>query len=510
MSKIREILKFKFDMNLSIRDIASATNGSKSAVANVLDRANATGLTIDELLSLGDKTLGATLYPPAPSCREKIEPNLEYIYQELKKPSVTLMLLWEEYKRTHPDGLMYTQYCQRYRDFKKANQITMHKEHKAGEEMEVDWAGKTLAYKDLLTKTDKKAYIFVSVLPASSYPFVRAYENMKLKNWIDAHIRAFEFYCGTPKILVPDNTKTAVLKADLYEPEINRTYAELALHYNIAIIPARARRPKDKAADEGMVKIVSQRILAALRNRQFFSLADINAAISEELEKLIQRPFQQIPGNRRDAFLAVDKPALAQLPLTRYEYAKWLDARVGQNYHVEFSGHFYSVLYVYSNEMVSLRVTDTTLEIFSERERIGIHTIKENSPYDRYTTLPEHMPEEHRAVMNHPTEYYLDWADNIGTNAKRYIGEVIAQKDFPQEAHKACKAILRTCDGYAHIRSEELFAEAYDRSIFDYKYFKMLSRQYLEREKETTGDEKVIRHDNIRGTRAYTGGGCNA
>ena len=509
MSKIREILKIKCDMNLSIRDIASATSGSKSAVANILDRAKASGLTLCELLVLGDKALVAKLYPAVPPCREKIEPNLEYIYQELKKPGVTLMLLWEEYKRKHSDGLMYTQYCQRYRDFKKANQITMHKEHKAGEEMEVDWGGKNLTYKDPITKTDKKAYIFVSVLPASSYPFVRAYGNMQLKNWIDAHIRAFEFYGGTPKILVPDNTKTAVLKADRYEPETNRTYKEMATHYNIAIIPARAGKPRDKGADEGMVKIVSQRILAAVRNRQFFSLADINAALAEELEKLIQRPFQKISGNRQDAFLAVDKPALTQLPSTRYEYARWLDARVGSDYHVDLDGHFYSVSYAYSNEMVSLRVTDTTLEIFNERERIGIHTIKENSPYDRYTTLPEHMPEEHRAVMNHPTEYYLEWADNIGPNAKRYIEEVLTQKGFPQEAHKACRAILRTCEGYSDARSEELFVEAYDRSIFTYKYFKMLSRQYLEQESKTTG-ERVIKHANIRGIEAYAGGGCDA
>lgn len=511
MSKVREILKFKRDMNLSIRDIASATGGSKSAVADVMKRAKATGLTIDELLPLEDKALVAKLYPPAPLSREKVEPNLEHIYQELKKPNVTLMLLWEEYKSKNPDGLMYTQYCQRYRDFKKSNQITMHKEHKAGEDMEVDWAGKTLTYKDPITKTIKKAFIFVSVLPASSYPFVRAYENMKLKNWIDAHIRAFEFYGGTPKILIPDNTKTAVLKVDRYDPVLNRTYKEMAMHYNIAIIPARAGKPKDKGADEGMVKIVSQRILAALRNRQFFSLADINTAISEELEKLIMRPFQKIPGNRRDAFLAVDQPALAQLPSTRYEYAKWLDARVGSNYHVEYNDHFYSVLHIYSNEIVSLRVTDTTLEIFIGQERIQVHTIKENNPYDRYTTIPEHMPEKHLAVMNHPTEYYLQWADNIGPNAKRYIEEVLAQKDFPQEAHKACRSILRTCEGLPDTRSEKLFVEAHERGLFNYKYFKMLSRQYLEQEELASSDyEKIIKHDNIRGSGVHAEGDYHA
>ena len=206
MAKVREILKLKLDMQLSVRDIELATGISKSAVASTLSKAKATGLRFDELLSLEDKALVAKLYPPIPTSKEKDEPNLEYVYQELKKPNVTLMLLWEEYKSKHPNGLMYTQFCERYREFKKANQITMHKEHKAGESMEVDWAGKSLWYKNVKTKTDQKASIFVSVLPASSYPFVRAYDDMTLRNWIDAHIRAFEFYGGTPKVLIPDNT----------------------------------------------------------------------------------------------------------------------------------------------------------------------------------------------------------------------------------------------------------------------------------------------------------------
>lgn len=506
MTIVREILRLKHDMELSIRDIAIATGGSKSSVANVLNKAKTTGLTLSELLNLEDKTLVAKLYPPAPPSQDKIEPNLEYIYQELKKPGVTLMLLWEEYKSKHPDGLMYTQFCERYRSFKKANQITMHKEHKAGESMEVDWAGKSLLYKDPWAKKDKKAYIFVSVLPASSYPFVRGYEDMTLKNWIDAHIRAFEFYGGTPKVLIPDNTKTAVLKADRYDPVHNQTYREMASHYSIAIIPARPGKPRDKGADEGMVKIVSQRILAALRNRQFFSIAEINTALSEELEKLIRRPFKKIKGNRRDAFQAIDKPALTPLPRSRYEYASWLNARVGSDYHVAYNGHFYSVPYDYINKMVSLRVAGTTIEVFNERERIGVHTIESN-PNNRYITITEHMPKEHRAVMNHPTEYYIELAADIGPNAKRYIEEVLNQRQYPQEAHKTCKALLNTCEGLAKARAEELFAEALTRKIFKYKYFKMLSRQYFEQKSTPPDHDRVIEHSNIRGLDAYAGGG---
>ncbi len=510
MTKVREILKLKHDMQLSVRDIELATGISKSAVASTLTKAKETGLRFDELLSLEDKALVAKLYPSTPTSKEKAEPNLEYIYQELKKPNVTLMLLWEEYKSKYPNGLMYTQFCERYRDFKKSNQITMHKEHKAGESMEVDWAGKSLWYKNIKTKTDQKAYIFVSVLPASSYPFVRAYDDMTLKSWMDAHIRAFEFYGGTPKVLIPDNTKTAISKTDNYDPVCNQTYKEMASHYSIAIIPARPAKPKDKGADEGMVKIVSQRILAALRNRQFFSLADINTAISEELEKLIQRPFQKIPCNRQDAFLAIDKPALTALPSSRYEFASWFNARVGSDYHVECNGHFYSVPYVYANKMVSLRVTDTTIEIFDDYKRICVHTVKGNTLFERYTTIVEHMPEEHRAVMSHPTEYYVDRAENIGPNAKRYIEEILSQKNFPQEAHKTCNSTLKICEELPKERAEELFMEALDKNIFKYKYFKMLSRQYFENNTKPPKQDRIINHQNIRGVKAYKGGGYRA
>jgi transposase len=206
-----------------------------------------------------------------------------YVFLEMKKRSVTLMLLWEEYKENHPDGIMYTQFCDRYRNFKKNNQISMHKEHKAGEEIEVDWAGDTMSYVDRNTGEIKPAYIFVSVLPASAYPFAYAFEDMKIPNWIDAHVRAYEYFGGVPKVTIPDNTKTAVIKPDLIDPMLNKSYNEMATHYRTTIIPARAGKPKDKAADENMVGNVSRRIIAALRNRQFFSIHEINQAISEDL-----------------------------------------------------------------------------------------------------------------------------------------------------------------------------------------------------------------------------------
>ncbi|MHC1720893.1 MAG: IS21 family transposase [Clostridiaceae bacterium] len=341
MSKVKETLRLKFEVGLSLRNIAASCNCGKSTVDDVLKRAQ--NANISWPCDLNDKELLSLIYPPAEARKKAAEPDLNYIFSEMKRKNVTLMLLWEEYKRDNPDGLMYTQFCERYRSFKKINQITMHIEHKAGEEMQVDWAGSTIPYIEPSTGEEKQAYIFVSVLPASAYPFIYAYGDMKLPNSIDAHVRAFEHYGGVPRVIIPDNTKTAVKSPDLVDPRLNTSYIEMARHYGTALIPARPRKPKDKAADENMVGNVSRRIIAAIRNHQFFSLLEVNQAIQAELHKFIIRPFQKLEGNRQTAFEAIDKPALKPLPTTRYEYADWANAKIAFNYHVEYQGFFYSV-----------------------------------------------------------------------------------------------------------------------------------------------------------------------
>ena len=331
MLKAREILRLRKG-GLSLRDIAKSTGCGKTTVSEVLSRAE--NADISYPIDLSDKELMSKLYPPAVKTPSFPEPDMKYVFSEMRKKHVTLMLLWEEYKETYPQGLMYTQFCSRYRQFKKANKLTMHIEHKAGEEVQVDWAGSRVPYIDIATGELRAAYIFVAVLPASSYPFVYAYVDRKLANWIDAHIRAFEYFGGVPAILVPDNIKTAVITPDVKDPELNRSYNDMARHYGIAIVPARSRKPKDKASDENMVGNVSRRILAPLRNVKFFSVYEINQAIKLELKKFINRPFAKMEGNRITAFKTIDKPALAPLPAQRYQYCKWKEARVAYNYHI--------------------------------------------------------------------------------------------------------------------------------------------------------------------------------
>ena len=506
MLKTREILRLKNEVGLSLREIAQACNCGKTTVSEILKRAEKAGITWP--IEISDKQLMSLLYPPAETRKSPSEPDMEYVFHEMKKKNITLMLLWEEYKEKHPDGIMYTQFCDRYRKFKKDNKISLHKEHKAGEEMEVDWAGDTITYVDTHTGELKPAYLFVAVLPASSYPFVYAYGDTKIANWIDAHVRAYEYFGGVPKITIPDNTKTAVIKPDGVDPLLNKSYHEMARHYRTTIIPARAGKPKDKAADENMVGNVSRRIIAALRNRQFFSLHEINQAIAGELEKLINRPFQKMDGNRKTAFEKIDKPCLQPLPAKRYEYSDWKETKVAFNYHVEYEGFFYSVHYSYVNRPCSVRATSKTIEVYIGSERVAAHPRNYN-PFKRYTTLEEHMPDEHKAVYGWSTERFLLWADNIGLNTRELIQRVLKSSKHPVQSYRACMGIMRLCKNYPAEIMETASREALDKNVCSFKYFNIILKQIVANHSIETND-RIIKHENVRGNKAYTGGGIHA
>ncbi len=506
MLKAREILRLKHEVGLSLREIARTCSCGKSTVAEVLERAEKARITWP--IDYSDMQLMSLLYPPVRSKTSPPEPDLEYIFGEMKKKGVTLMLLWEEYKEQHPDGIMYTQFCDRYKNFKKSNQISMPKEHKAGEEMEVDWAGQTIAYVDRESGEIKPAYLFVAVLPASSYPFAYAYEDTKTANWIDAHVRAYEYFGGVPKVTIPDNTKTAVVKSDLVEPILNKSYQEMARHYRTTIIPARPRKPKDKAADENMVGNVSRRIIATLRNRQFFSLYDINQAIKEELEKFVHRPFQRIEGNRLTAFENIDKPALRPLPAVRYEYSEWKETRVPSNYHVDYDGFFYSVPYSHINQPCSVRATSTTIEIYIDSQRVAAYSRNYNL-FKRYTTLPEHMPENHKVISGWNSEQFLSWAEKTGPHTREFIKRILDSQEYPIQNYRTCMGIMRWSKSYPQEVIEAASWEALDKNIYSSKYFSMILKTIAP--KATERDiEKIITHDNLRGNNAFLRGGINA
>ena len=503
MLKTREILRLKHEVGLSLREIGQSCNCGKSTVSEILERAEKAGISWP--IDLSDKQLVSLLHPSVGQKKTPPEPDLETIFYEMKKKSVTLMLLWEEYKAKHPDGIMYTQFCERYRSFKKQNQLTIHIEHKGGEEVQVDWAGQTLSYTDPETGEIKKVNIFVAVLPASAYPFVHAYEDMKLANWLDAHANAYEYFGGVPKVTIPDNTKTAVTTADRVDPVLNKSYSEMARHYRTTLVPARAGKPKDKAADENMVGNVSRRILAALRNHQFFSLAEINQAIAEEVEKFIKRPFQKLEGNRKTAFEQIDKPFLQALPARRYEYADWKEAKIGFNYHVEYEGFFYSVHYSHAGQRCSIRATSHIIEIYRGSERVGACARNYNK-FSRYTTLPEHMPEQHKAVFGWNSERFLSWAEKIGSNTKELIRHILQSREYPVQTYRTCMGVMRIAKLYpAHVM-ESASREALDKKTYSYKYLALIAKQHSVN-MPRQNPEVIVKHDNVRGISAYAGGG---
>ncbi|MDF9410093.1 IS21 family transposase [Pelotomaculum isophthalicicum JI] len=506
MLKAKEILRLKHEVGLSLREIGKSCNCGKTTVSEVIERANNAGITWP--IELNDKQLLSLLYPPANNKNTVPEPDMEYVFYEMKKKSVTLMLLWEEYKEKHPNGIMYTQFCERYRKFKKANQLTMHIEHKAGEEMQVDWAGQTMSYVEPETGEIKTAYLFVAVLPASAYPFVHAYGDTKLPNWIDAHVRAYEYFGGVPKVTIPDNTKTAVITPDRVDPVLNKSYNEMARHYHTTLVPARAGKPKDKAAGENIIGNVSRRIIAALRNRQFFSLYEINQSLREELAKFIQRPFQKMEGNRLTAFEKIDKLFLQPLPSTRYEFADWKETKVQFNYHAEYDGFFYSVHYSYVGQPCSVRATSKTIEIYIAGERVAAYPRNYNR-YKRYTTQPEHMPEEHKVVSGWSSERFLSWAKTIGPYTRELIKSVLESREYPVQTYRACMGIIRLSKSYTPEALEKASQEALAKRTYSYKYFSIILKQVTAKAAETKA-EKIIQHANVRGSRAYAGGGIHA
>jgi transposase len=505
MLKAKEILRLD-RAGLSLRDIAQSTSCGKTTVSEVLGRAKESKISWP--IDLNDKELVSLLYPPALKPSTMPEPDMEYVFYEMKKKSVTLMLLWEEYKETYSHGLMYSQFCSRYRDFKKTNKLTMHIEHKAGEEMQVDWAGYTVPYIDRQTGEAKVAYVFVAVLPASAYPFVYAYDDRKLVNWIDAHVRAFEYFGGVAAVLIPDNVKTAVITPDVTDPVLNRSYNDMANHYGIAIVPARSRRAKDKAADENMVGNVSRRILAPLRNIKFFSIYEINQAIEAQLQKFIKRPFAKMEGNRITAYEKIDKPALRPLPGQRYEYCDWKEARIAYNYHVEYEKFYYSTHYSYAGSPCFVRATKDTIEVFVDSVRIAAHKRNYNKS-KRYTTNPEHMAEAHKAVSGWSTDRFISWAESIGPNTGEFVKKVLSASDYPVQSYRSCMAIMSHAKETSNEDMETASGRALDLEIYSCKYFKMLVKKEGVKSQKAE-PEKIIAHSNLRGKNAYAGGGINA
>jgi transposase len=404
----------------------------------------------------GRETAESVLRTAAPSPYHK-EPDFEAVHREMGKSGVTLSLLWNEYsaecRKKGEIPFMYTQFCKRYRDYAVIHKATMHIERKPGEQMEVDWAGQTMNLTDNITGDAIPVYIFVSVLPYSGYAYAEGFITRNQENWIAAHVNAYNHFGGVTRILEPDNLKTGVDRIEWYTPVINKNYHDMAEHYGTAVIPARVRKPKDKPSVEGAVGVISTWIIAALRNWRFFTLRELNEAISEKLGEFNGKPFQKKPGSRQSVFFECEQPLLQPLPDRPFELAEWKICVVAYNYHVSVDKMFYSVPYEYIKQKVDVRLTRSTVEVFSGSDRVASHVRKYGHP-GQYTTIESHMPEDHIKYTQWNAERYLSWARSIGENTVAVTKAILSSRKVEQQTYRACTALLKLSDKYSAPRLE--------------------------------------------------------
>jgi transposase len=420
-------------------------------------------------------------------------PDVEYIHKEMAKSGVTLSLLWNEYCEScriiKEIPFMYTQFCRYYREYANVTKATMHIDHKPGEKLEVDWAGQKAAIIDSDTGKLIDAYIFVAVLSCSQYAYVEAFTSQNQESWIIAHVNAYSFFGGATRILVPDNLKTGVERVSWYTPVINKVYHEMSEHYGTAVIPARVRKPKDKPNAEGAVGVISTWIIAALRRQEFFSLRELNEAIREKLHEFNSKPFQKKPGSRLSTFLEEEKHALLPLPAAPYELATWKIATVQYNYHICVDKMNYSVPYEYIKHKVDVRITRNVIEVFFNNHRICSHS-KLHGREGQYSTIVEHMPEDHKKYLLWNSERFISWAKSVGLNTTIAVKSILSRHKIEQQGYKSCMALLKLADKYAVNRLEAACEKALSYTPSpSYKSIETILK---------TGQDKVVKEEPIK------------
>jgi transposase len=422
------------------------------------------------------------------------------LHQELQSHKhLTRQLLWEEYRQAHPEGYGYSRFCELYQQWRQRQEVVLRQTHWAGEKLFVDWAGDTVPIHDPTTGEVRPAAVFVAVLGASSYTFALAAPSQELPHWIGAHVAAFEFFGGVTELVVPDNCRTGVHRACRYEPDLNPTYQEMASHYGVAVVPARPYKPRDKAKAESGVLLVERWILAALRKRRFFSLAELNQAIAELLEGLNQRPFRKREGSRASLFAALDQPVLRPLPAERYQFGAWQRARVNIDYHVEVDRHYYSVPYPLTGQAVEVRLSATTVEIFHRSVRVASHA----RSYQAYqaTTVAEHRPKSHQKHLEWTPSRLIEWARTVGPATAGLFEQILASKPHPEMGYRSCLGVLRLARQYSLERVEAAAKRALHLRACSYQSVKSMLERQLDRLplEQTPAPRVPLEHPNLRG-----------
>jgi len=507
LRKIKEVLRLKYDCSISEREIARSCQVSRSTVADYIRRAAAAKLNWTEASSLTQTQLEERLFPNehVPSTVKRPAPDCEYIYNELRtyrKFNLTLSQLWLEYKQSHADGYQYTQFCEHYWRWRKKLDYVMRQEHRGGEKLFIDYSD-GLSIVDTVTGEFITTQLFLAVWGASNNTYAEATLSQTLPDWIGSHRRAFEYFCFVPRVLVPDNLKSGVSKACKYEPELNPTYSDMAEHYGCAVLPARPRKPRDKAKVENGVLVAQRWILAVLRHRTFYSLAELNAAISECLERLNNRPMRKLKKSRRELFETLDQPNALPLPQKPYEYAEWSKAKVQLNYHIEVDHHYYSVPYQLLHERIDIRLTATIVEAFHKGDRVTAHVRLYTK--NGYTTLPEHMPPSHRYYAEWNPSRFIQWAGKTGEATARLVEKVLSTRPYPEQGYKACLGIINLTRDYEPVRVEAAARRALEFNSCSYRSMKAILSAGLDRHDNGAQPALpgLLPHQNIRGQEYY-------
>lgn len=499
MRKIREVLRLKFEARLSDSAIARAIGSARSTVQGCVRRANEAGLGWPLPEALDEAALQATLYQREVPLSRSPPPDFAKLQAELKRPGVTRLLLWQEYKAVHPDGWQYSVFCDQYRRWLGNQDLVLRQHHKPGDKCFVDYAGQTVGVIDRATGEVRQAQIFVAVLGASSYTYAEATWTQQLPDWLGSHVRALEFFGGAPSAIVPDNLKSGVTKAHRYEPELNPSYQDFAEHYALAILPARVRKPRDKSKVEVAVQVVSRSILAVLRDRQFFSLAELNAAVRELLQRINTRPFKKREGSRTSFFNEIERAALKPLPAKPYTYATWKKAKVHLDYHIEVERAYYSVPYKLIGQTVEVRLSAHTLEIFHRQKLVAAHVraVKRGV----FSTAGEHRPAQHTVVVELTHERLQGRAAFVGPCTVEVMERQRHTRRHPDEALRASQGILRLAADFSPEQLEAAAMRALELKVYSYRALRSLITV-----KTTASAEQQafsLDHENVRGGKYF-------
>ena len=504
MRKAREILRQKWVLERSHREVAQSVGVSAGVVSSTVARARKGGLDWGQITGLSEDELEKRLYGQGGSSQgERPAPDCVWIHRERRRKGVTLQLLHLEYLDAHPTGYRYTQFCEAYRRWLKKRKLSMRQVHRAGEKLFVDYSGKKPTIVDRKADELQEVELFVAVLGASSYTYAEATLSQRGADWIASHIRAFSYLGGVTEAVVPDQLKSGVVKACRYDPKVQRTYEELAQHYGTTILPARPKKPRDKAKVEVGVQVVQRWILARLRNRTFFSLAELNEAIAELLVDLNDRPMRRYGASRRELFEKLDQPELLPLPDRTFVYGDWKTCRVNLDYHVQVDDHAYSVPYRLAQEVVDVRISAQTVEVFDRGQRVASHL----RSFERgsVTTVSEHMPRSHREYRDWSPLRLIEWAGRVGPHTETLVRAILKERRHPEQGYRSCLGLRKLVKRYGETRLEAACARAATAKARSYRHVEAILKRGLDRTPmvEPHRSQPPLVHDNVRGPEYY-------